>query len=261
VRIALGVEYDGSHFHGWQTQKSGVRTVQEAVEKALSSVANHAVHVSAAGRTDTGVHAHQQVIHFDTRAQRPPHGWVMGANIKLPADASILWAKVVPQDFHARFSARARTYQYFILNRRSRPAILAQRATWVHRPLEASKMHEAGQVLVGKCDFTSYRTVHCQAKSPVRTLHSLRVSRQGDFVVIEVHADGFLHHMVRNIAGVLIAVGAGERPGSWVGDVLQHKDRRRGGMTASADGLYFHNAHYDEKYGLPLVNDQSAMLL
>ncbi len=256
MRIALGVEYDGSHFHGWQMQKSGVRTVQEVVEKALSAVAAHEVQVFAAGRTDTGVHAHQQVIHFDTQAQRPSHGWVMGGNIKLPSDVSILWAKNVPEDFHARFSAVARTYRYMILNRMSRPAILAKRATWVHRHLDAELMHKAGQVLVGTHDFTSYRTVHCQAKSPIRTLHYLTVYRRGDYIVMEVHADGFLHHMVRNIAGVLIAVGTKERAHTWVAEVLEHRDRRLGGMTAAADGLYFHNAHYPAKYDLPLVGGQ-----
>jgi len=260
VRIALGVEYDGSRFCGFQTQKSGVRTVQESLEKALSSVADHPVQIFAAGRTDTGVHADAQVVHFDTGAVRPAHGWVMGSNIKLPVDISVLWAREVPQDFHARFSAIGRTYRYFILNRMSRPAILAGRVSWVHRPLDAKLMHQAGQVLVGEHDFTSYRTVHCQARSPVRTLHSLKVIRHGDFVVMEVHADGFLHHMVRNIAGVLIAVGAGERPAAWAKEVLEHRDRTRGGMTAAPDGLYFHNVEYDLRYEIP-VNAQDAGLL
>ncbi|HID45834.1 MAG TPA: tRNA pseudouridine(38-40) synthase TruA [Chromatiaceae bacterium] len=260
MRIALGVEYDGSRFCGFQSQKSGVRTVQESLEQALSSVADHKVQVIAAGRTDTGVHANAQVVHFDTEALRPTHGWVMGSNIKLPADISVLWAQEVPKDFHARFSAQARTYRYFILNRKSRPAILSSRVTWVHRPLDAVHMQQAGQVLVGKHDFTSYRTVHCQAKSPVRTLHSLKVMRHGDFVVMEVYADGFLHHMVRNIAGVLIAIGSGDRPVDWAAEVLEHRDRRQGGMTAAPDGLYFHQVDYDLRYGIP-VNAQEAGLL
>ncbi len=261
MRIALGIEYDGSHFHGWQTQKSGVRTIQLAVEQALSCVADHDIRIFAAGRTDTGVHANAQVVHFDTDARRPPHGWVMGSNIKLPADISILWAKEVPQEFHARFSALGRTYRYFILNRVSRPAILSRRATWIHRPLDATRMHEAGQVLLGQQDFTSYRTVHCQAKSPVRTLHSLQVRRLGDFVVMELHADGFLHHMVRNIAGVLIAIGAGERPADWAADVLAHRDRRLGGMTAAADGLYFYHVDYPEQYEIPAITQDQRLLM
>ncbi len=261
MRIALGIEYNGSRFHGWQTQKSGVRSIQLAVEQALSSVADHKVQVFAAGRTDTGVHADAQVIHFDTDAVRPPHGWVMGANIKLPADVSVLWAKEVPQEFHARFSARGRTYRYFILNRMSRPAILSGLATWIHRPLNAVLMHQAGQMLRGRHDFTSYRTVRCQAKSPVRNLHSLTVSRHGDFVIMEVHADGFLHHMVRNIAGVLIAIGSGERDPDWAGEVLVHRDRRLGGMTAAADGLYFHQVDYDAEYEIPANTRDSGLLM
>ncbi len=261
MRIALGVEYDGSRFCGWQTQKNGERTIQEAVERALSSVADHAVQVFAAGRTDTGVHAVQQVIHFDTDAVRPSHGWVMGSNIKLPEDVSMLWAKEVSQEFHARFSAQARTYRYVILNRMSRPAILAKRAAWIHRPLDAALMHEAGRALVGKHDFNSYRTVHCQAKSPVRTLHSLKVERHGDFLIMEVHADGFLHHMVRNIAGVLIAIGSGERPSGWAAEVLEHRDRRLGGMTAAADGLYFFRVDYDPLYEIPANTQDSSLLM
>lgn len=260
MRIALGVEYDGSRFHGWQSQRSGVRTVQLAVEQALSAVADHDIQVYAAGRTDTGVHAIAQVVHFDTQSVRPAHGWVMGANIKLPADVSILWAKEVPKEFHARFSAQTRTYRYFILNRMSRPAVLAKRVTWVHRLLDASLMHQAGQSLMGEQDFTSYRAVHCQAKSPIRTIHALQVMRQHDVVIIEVRADGFLHHMVRNIAGVLIAIGSGERPVEWATEVLVHKDRTLGGITAAPDGLYFHRVDYDERYEIP-VNDRDSGLL
>lgn len=261
MRIALGLEYDGSRFCGWQTQKNGERTVQEAVERALSSVADHAVQVYVAGRTDTGVHATQQVIHFDTVAVRAPHGWVMGSNIKLPADVSVIWAKEVSGEFHARFSARARTYRYIILNRMNRPALLARRVTWVHRSLDASRMHRAGQVLMGKHDFSSYRTVRCQAKSPVRTLHSLNVVRHGDYLIMEVRADGFLHHMVRNIAGVLIAIGSGERSSDWAAEVLEHRDRRLGGMTAAADGLYFHQVDYDAQYEIPVITQDSGLLM
>ncbi|WP_456448125.1 tRNA pseudouridine(38-40) synthase TruA [Thiolapillus sp.] len=251
MRIALGIEYDGSRFHGWQTQQPGVRTVQLELEKALSKVADHPVEVHAAGRTDTGVHADCQVAHFDTPSVRKPHGWVMGSNINLPDDISVLWAREVSEDFHARFSARGRTYRYYILNRLSRPALLARRVTWSHTPLDAESMHAAGQFLVGTHDFSSYRTVHCQAKSPVRNLRSLSVQREGDCIIMEVHADGFLHHMVRNIAGVLMAIGGGERPLEWAREVLEHRDRTRGGVTASPHGLYFHRVDYDPDFGIP----------
>ena len=251
MRIALGVEYDGSRFHGWQTQQEGVRSVQQTVEQALSRVADHPVSVICAGRTDTGVHAREQVAHFDTDARRPAHGWVMGANVNLPGDVSILWAGEVADDFHARFSATGRTYRYWILNRLSRPAIFARRVTWIHRALDAQRMHRAGQVLVGRHDFTSYRTVHCQAHSPVRTIRHLRVERQGELICLEVSADGFLHHMVRNIAGVLIAIGSGEQPEDWAAEVLEHRDRTLGGVTAPADGLYFHHVDYPETHALP----------
>ena len=251
MRIVLGIEYDGSRFHGWQTQQPGVRTVQLELEKALSKVANHPVELHAAGRTDTGVHANCQVAHFDTQAVRKLHGWVMGSNINLPHDISVLWAREVSDEFHARFSAQGRTYRYYILNRLSRPALLNRRVTWAHGPLDAERMHEAGQALLGTHDFSSYRTVHCQAKSPVRTLRALRVERRGDYVAMEVHADGFLHHMVRNIAGVLMAIGSGERPVAWAKEVLEHRDRTLGGVTASPHGLYFHRVDYDPQFGIP----------
>ena len=251
MRIALGVEYDGSRFHGWQTQQPGVRTVQLALETALAKVADQPVSVTCAGRTDTGVHASEQVVHFDTEARRPPHGWVMGANVHLPDDVCVLWATEVDQDFHARFSATARTYRYWILNRLSRPALLARRLTWIHRPLDARRMHRAGQALLGTHDFTSYRTVHCQAKNPVRTIRHLRVERQGELVGLVVQADGFLHHMVRNIAGVLIAIGSGERPETWAAEVLEARDRTLGGVTAPPHGLYFHHVDYPSRFQLP----------
>jgi len=256
VRIALGVEYDGSGFRGWQTQQPGVRTVQETLEEALSRVADHPVAVICSGRTDAGVHASEQVIHFDTRSTRALHGWVMGANVNLPHDVAVLWAAPVPEDFHARFSAIGRTYRYWILNRVSRPAIFHRRVTWIHRPLDAGRMHRAGQALVGRHDFTSYRTVHCQAKSPVRTLRHLRVERQQELICLEVSADGFLHHMVRNIAGVLIAIGAGEQGEDWAAEVLEHRDRTLGGITAPADGLYFHHVDYPESIKLPRLRRQ-----
>jgi tRNA pseudouridine38-40 synthase len=251
MRIAVGVEYDGSRFHGWQTQQEGIRTVQVAVEKALSSVADHPVVVHCAGRTDTGVHAHEQIIHFETDAIRLSKAWVMGGNVNLPDDVNILWAKQMPDHFHARFSALHRSYRYTILNRRTRSALLHGRATWIHRPLDAERMHEAGQVLIGTHDFTSYRAIGCQAKRPVRTVTHLEVSRHGEMVEIYIRANAFLHHMVRNIAGVLIAIGSGDEKKEWAREVLEHKDRTKGGMTAPPDGLYFERVEYEDEFQLP----------
>jgi tRNA pseudouridine38-40 synthase len=252
MRIALGIEYDGSAFRGWQVQRHDDATVQAAVEQALSKVANHPVRVSCAGRTDTGVHAVGQVVHFDTDAMRAAHSWILGSNVNLPATVAVAWAKVVNDDFHARFSAQSRRYRYLILNRPTRSALYAGRATWVRRPLDAERMHEAGQSLVGEHDFSSYRAAGCQAKSPQRTLHSLSVVRHGEIIELCVHANAFLHHMVRNIAGVLIAIGSGDRPAGWAGEVLAHRDRKLGGVTAAPDGLYFERVHYPEKYAIPL---------
>jgi tRNA pseudouridine38-40 synthase len=251
MRIALGIEYDGAGFKGWQLQRHGVRTVQGELEQALAQVAAHPVRVSCAGRTDTGVHAVGQVVHFDTESVREPRNWVLGANVHLPADVAVHWAQLVEDDFHARFSAQARSYRYLILNRPSRSSLLAGRTTWVHRPLDAGRMHQAGQALVGTHDFSSYRAIACQAKSPVRTLHSLNVIRHGELIELRAHADAFLHHMIRNIAGVLTAIGRGERPLEWAAEVLQLRDRTLGGVTAPPDGLYFERVWYPERYRIP----------
>lgn len=250
MRIAVGVEYDGSAFCGWQSQH-GVRTVQDCVEQALSKVANEEVRVVCAGRTDTGVHALGQIVHFDTRAQRTSRSWVLGGNANLPGDVSLLWAKAVGEDFHARFSARSRRYRYVILNRWVRPGVLRGRASWVHAPLDVERMGEAALHLIGEHDFSSYRALACQAKSPVRHVYSLQVTRDGDCVYLDVHANAFLHHMVRNIAGVLIAIGKGERPPEWSAEVLHLRDRTLGGVTAPPDGLYFVQAQYADAFGLP----------
>jgi len=250
MRIALGVEYDGSHFHGWQAQKDGVRTVQSVVEQALGKVANHPLRVVCAGRTDTGVHGTGQVIHFDSPSIRTPRNWVLGANVNMPADVSVTWAEPVAEDFHARFSATGRHYRYLILNRMTRSALLAKRATWIHKPLDVEPMQEAGQALLGRHDFSSYRALQCQAKSPVRTLRTLSVSRMGEQIELRVSADAFLHHMIRNIAGVLIAIGAGEQPISWAREVLELRDRTLGGVTAPPDGLYFERVEYPQEFGL-----------
>ena len=251
MRIALGVEYDGSRFHGWQAQQPGVRTAQVTLEAALSKVAAHPLRVVCAGRTDTGVHALGQVVHFDTEARRSERNWLLGTNVNLPPDISVTWAREVDSAFSARFSAISRRYRYFILNRTARSAVLAGRVTWVHRPLDAERMHVAGQALVGEHDFSSYRALGCQAKSPVRTLHSLEVERRGDFLVLSVHANAFLHHMVRNIAGVLIAIGKGDRPVEWAAEVLALRDRTLGGVTAPPEGLYFERVEYPAEFEIP----------
>lgn len=251
-RIALGIEYDGSRYCGWQYQDHSP-SVQEKVEQALSQVAAHPVRVSCAGRTDTGVHAMGQVVHFDTEAVRPEHAWVLGGNANLPEDITVLWAKPVSTEFHARFSAVRRQYRYVIFNRSLRPAILAKRASWEYRPLDIERMREATTYLLGEHDFSSYRALACQAKSPIRTLYRLDISRQGEIIIVDLEANGFLHHMVRNIAGVLIKIGAGEAPPNWARDVLELRDRTQGGVTASPDGLYFVTAYYPEQFSIPVL--------
>jgi len=252
MRIALGVEYDGSAYCGFQYQDHSP-SIQEKVEFALGKVANHKVRVICAGRTDTGVHAYGQVVHFETESEREPHQWVFGANTNLPADISILWARFVPDDFHARYSAERRVYRYVIFNRQVRPAILAKRVSWEYRPLDADRMKLAATYLQGEHDFSSYRALACQAKSPVRTLHRLDITAQQNFIVIELEANGFLHHMVRNIAGVLMTIGAGEAETDWSRRVLENRDRTQGGVTAPPDGLYFVAACYPDKFSIPVL--------
>ncbi len=250
-RIALGVEYKGARYHGWQRQESGVATVQGMLEKALSEVADQPVSVTCAGRTDAGVHASGQVVHFDTLVERPLKAWVMGTNANLPRDISVTWAKVMLADFHARFKAFARRYRYVIYNDPVRPAHLAEEVTWNHRPLDISRMREAAHYLVGTHDFTSFRAVQCQAKSPIKTVHHLEVIEQGRFIVIDVRANAFLHHMVRNFAGVLMAIGTGERDPAWIVQVMQARDRRVGGVTAHPYGLYLVQVEYPTEFELP----------
>jgi tRNA pseudouridine38-40 synthase len=249
MKIALGVEYDGSEFHGWQYQ-GDVRSVQECLERAIGRVADHPVTLHCAGRTDTGVHATGQVVHFETHASRAARSWIMGTNVNLPADVCVNWARPMPDDFHARFSAIGRHYQYKILNRPTRSAIWRQRATWIHQPLDERAMQQAAQCLVGTHDFSSYRALACQAKHAVRTVHRLQINRQGELLTIEVHANGFLHHMVRNIAGVLITIGKGEQPESWAEQILALRDRTKGGITAPPQGLYLSRVDYPAEYQL-----------
>ena len=256
MRIALGIEYDGSPYSGWQIQ-DGTATVQGLVEKALSKVANHPVRVICAGRTDTGVHGVGQVVHFDTTSERSEYSWTRGANANLPDSISVTWAKPVSEKFHARFAARRRHYRYVIFNRPIRPGYLSKYVVWEYRPLEVDRMQEAAKYLLGENDFSSYRALACQAKSPIRTIYRLDVTRKGQFVYLDLEANAFLHHMVRNIAGVLMAVGSGEKEPTWVKEVLDYKDRTLGGITAPPGGLYFMRIEYDHDFNIPKTGQDS----
>jgi tRNA pseudouridine38-40 synthase len=250
MRIALGLEYEGSAFCGWQSQPGGCG-VQDHLEAALSRFADVAVSVVAAGRTDTGVHALAQVVHFDTAAAREPEGWVRGPNSLLDPRLRVLWAKEVPARFHARFSARSRTYRYLLLNEPVAPATLAGRVGWFHRELDAQAMRQAAGVLLGEHDFSSFRDSQCQAKSPVRALHEAQVERIGNIVAFTFRADAFLHHMVRNLVGALVYVGAGRQPVAWMGELLAARDRRLAAPTFAPDGLYLVAIEYDPAFALP----------
>jgi tRNA pseudouridine38-40 synthase len=251
MRIALGIEYDGANFCGWQTQRQGIRAIQPMVEAALARVAAHSVTVHCAGRTDSGVHATYQVVHFDTEAQRSARSWILGANANLPDDVAVLWAVPVLDDFHARFSARARSYDYVLSNRRTRPGLWRNKLSWECRALSVPAMAEAAQYLLGEHDFTSFRAQGCQAKHPIRTLYRCEVVVVEPCIVFRVEANAFLQHMVRNFVGTLLEVGRGERPAAWVAEVLAARDRRQAGMTAAPDGLYLTGVRYGEEYGLP----------
>ncbi|SEH04540.1 tRNA pseudouridine(38-40) synthase TruA [Candidatus Venteria ishoeyi] len=247
-RIALGVEYNGYAFKGWQSQRSGVRTVQQCVEKALSKVANQPIAVMCAGRTDTGVHGTEQVIHIETDIERSMYSWAFGANSQLPDDVSITWACPMPGDFHARFSAIQRHYRYIILNRKVRPAIKAGQVTWFYHDLDVTRMQAAAEHLLGRHDFSAYRAKGCQAKSPIRHISRLQVERFGETIHIEVSANAFLQHMVRNIAGVLMTIGRGKAPPEWAKTVLETRNRSDGGITASPHGLYLTGVDYPQPW-------------
>jgi len=249
MKIALGLEYDGSRYFGWQYQKDCI-SVQQVVQDAASKVANHEVNLLCAGRTDSGVHATGQVVHFESDANRNQRNWILGINANLPHDVSVQWVQEVDDTFHARFEAVSRSYRYIILNTFARSALLHKRVTQERRALDEKKMHEAAQYLVGEHDFTSYRAVHCQAKSPIKTMHKIEVSRHGEFVFIDIHGNAFLHHMVRNIAGVLMDIGAGEQAIDWSKQVLDAQDRKNGGVTAPAAGLYLVHVEYPQHYGI-----------
>lgn len=250
-RVALGIEYDGSKFAGWQLQ-NGRRTIQEVLEAALSEVANHPVRVICAGRTDAGVHGLAQVVHFDTTAQRSYYSWQMGGNSALPPEVRITFAMSVPPDFHARTAAIARHYRYTILNRSAASALDVGRVTWTPHALDEMRMAEGAQFLIGDHDFSAFRAQSCQSKSPRRIMHFIHVAREGNRIHLDVCANAFVHHMVRNVAGALIAVGAGKYPPEWVQEVLQGLDRSKAGVTAPPDGLYFAGVLYPERFGLPI---------
>ena len=258
-RFAAGLEYDGRAYSGWQYQP-GLATVQDVVQRALSRVADAAIETSCAGRTDAGVHASAQVLHFDSDAQRSERAWRLGANTYLPNDVSLLWVREVPETFHARYSATARSYRYLILNRDSRPGLDAGRATWERRPLDVPLMDACAQAFVGEHDFSAFRAIECQAKSPVRNVERLSVTRDGDWVRLDITANAFLHHMVRNVAGLLMSVGEGESPPERVAAVLAGRDRKSNAATAPPDGLYLVAVRYPPEFGLPAPEPQSAMI-
>ncbi|WP_043315489.1 tRNA pseudouridine(38-40) synthase TruA [Microbulbifer sp. HZ11] len=252
-RIALGVEYCGTRLRGFQKQKHDPQTVQETLENALSRVAAEPVTLVCAGRTDAGVHATGQVIHFDTTAVRPTKAWIQGVNTQMPFDVRVHWATEVPAQFHARFSARNRTYRYLIHSAPTRAAQAASEVTWTERTLDIQAMREGAQHLIGEHDFSSFRAAQCQAKSPVRRLTRLDIGRVGQLIVLEVSATAFLHHMVRNITGVLMAVGRGDRAPGWVSEVLAARDRTAAGVTAAPHGLYLVDVQYPSEFSLPAM--------
>lgn len=252
MRIALGIEYDGTAFYGWQRQRE-VNSVQQELEIALSKVANHSVELACAGRTDAGVHATGQVVHFDSTALRDDKAWVMGTNAQLPDAIAVRWAKQVPDDFHARFSATARRYRYIIYNHKYRPAILRSGLSHYHQQLNVELMQQAATYLLGEQDFTSFRAVQCQSHSPNRNIHHLYITRQGDYIVLDIKANAFLHHMVRNITGSLLEVGMQNRPPEWIAQLLAAKDRNLAAATAKAGGLYLVEVDYPAHFGVPSV--------
>jgi tRNA pseudouridine38-40 synthase len=260
LRWAVGVEYRGSRYHGFQLQSATPDTVQQALETAIGSVANHAVRLHCAGRTDAGVHATAQVVHFDTASERPEHGWLLGCNTRLPDDISLQWLKPMPAQFHARFMARRRRYRYVIYNHSVPSALLRGLTTWERMPLAAERMHQAAQCLVGQHDFSAFRAAECQAHSPVRTVTHCQVARMGQLVVLDIGADAFLHHMVRNIMGVLMAIGRGEADVAWAQQVLYSRDRQQAGVTARADGLYLVEVGYDPIFQVPAPAPGPAFL-
>lgn len=259
VRIALGLEYDGSAFCGWQTQPSGC-SVQDALERALAEIAGTPTATTCAGRTDAGVHALGQVVHFDTDAERPDTAWIRGTNALLPPAVSVLWARTVDPVFHARFDAQARRYRYVLLARGERPGLLHGRVGWWHGALDLDAMRGAAAALIGEHDFSAFRAAECQAKSPVRTMSQLDVRAEGPLIVFELRANAFLQHMVRNIVGSLVYVGAGRQPAAWIGELLARRDRRLAAPTFAPDGLYLTGVEYSPTANLPAVPARAITL-
>jgi len=250
MRIALALEYDGSRFLGWQTQPGG-GTVQDALEAALATIAGARIDVTCAGRTDRGVHALEQVVHFDVAAQRPESAWVRGVNALLPDSVAVQWAREVPEEFHARYAGRSRTYRYVLINRAVRPALAASHAGWFHLPLDVEAMRAAARHFVGEHDFSAFRSAECQAKTPVRTLLGLEIEARGARIDFVVRANAFLHHMVRNLVGTLVYVGKGKHPPAWAREVLEARDRARAAPTFAAQGLYLERVEYEARWNLP----------
>lgn len=250
MKLALGLAYDGSAFCGWQSQPSGCG-VQDVLQRALSEIAAHPVSVVCAGRTDTGVHALEQVVHFETEAQRPLQAWVRGVNALLPAAVAVQWACEVEPEFHARFLAERRCYRYILHNHPVRPAIWAGRAGWFHQPLDVQLMQQGAQLLLGEHDFSAFRAAECQAKSPVKTLYRAEVTRQGDYILFYFCANAFLHHMVRNLVGSLVYVGKGRHEPGWLAEILLGRDRAMAAPTFAPDGLYLERVIYPERFVLP----------
>ena len=252
MRIAIGVEYDGLPYCGWQSQAEG-GTVQDTLQRALSQIAGETISIIAAGRTDTGVHALEQVVHFDTRAERPLTAWVRGVNALLPDSIAVRWAHPVPDEFHARFSAHGRSYRYLLINRPVRSAIHAGKAGWFHLPLDVAAMQDAAQCLLGEHDFSAFRASECQAKSPIKHLRQLEIRREGEMLIFDLSADAFLHHMVRNIVGCLVYIGKGKHPSEWLAEILGGRERRFAAPTFAPDGLYLRRVQYEAKWKLPQI--------
>jgi len=250
-RIALGIEYNGSKFSGYQLQSHGTRTVQGELEKALSIVADEPIRLTCAGRTDTGVHATGQVVHFDTNVQRELKAWMLGSNTNLPSDIAVHWVRQVRNDFSARFSAVSRSYRYILFNRRIRSAVFQSNVAWSYEKFDEAAMNEAAQFLLGEHDFSAFRSSRCQANHAIRVMQEISVVRQDDYLILDIKANAFLHHMVRNIMGTLMVIGRGEQSAEWMREILRTQDRKRAGMTASAAGLYLVNVEYPEQHGLP----------
>jgi len=251
ARMAMVLGYEGSAYHGWQAQKSGVPSVQALLEQALSKVSDQSIEVVCAGRTDAGVNATQQVVHFVGAPSRSPHSWVMGTNHFLPNDIAVQWAGAVEEDFHARYSAASRIYRYVIYNHPVKPAWAHGSITWIHPHLDDVKMRAAAQFLVGEYDFSSFRGSGCQSRTPFRSVKRVSVTRRGALLVVEIEANAFLHHMVRNVVGTLLQVGTGKQAPEWVGEVLEAKKRSRAGITAPPNGLYLVKVNYPDHFGLP----------